>query len=786
MLQKSLLSRTMLLILAAILTINISQSQTTLSAGDIAITGFIGDDPDVFSFVLLTDITSGTVINFTDDGWRSSGNFRQGNEGIITWTATSDLSCGTEVIITDTFPFSATTGTTTDSNFFNLNANGDQLLAFQGAATSPTFLYAVNFDGAGWSEANNSSTSAIPAGLTNGVNAVDLGEIDNGDYDCTVVSGQALILDAVSTASNWILNNLRPSSLGGCGYSCGPCSGGTTTWNGSAWDNGTPTIVTEAVINGNYNTGLSGNISSCNLTVNSGFTLTVSNSTFIEVENDAIINGSLSVQSQGNFVQNDAAGSFTNNGTTSLTKNTPVKANWFYYTYWSSPTVNASIGTLFFDVDADRRFFFNANNYLDTNGDDIDDDGNAWQFASSGATMTPGVGYAMTSSRLGLYPSSTSVTFNGAFNTGDVTVPIVHNAANVGSSWNFIGNPYPSAIDFDAFFAANSTVVDGAVYLWSQATPPDASNPGNRQRNFSQNDYATYASGMGSGTAGASGVIPTQYIPSGQGFFIPGTANGNATFTNAMRVASTSSNSQFFKQKVTKKETSSNKLWVNLTTDTGIFSQILVGYVNGASKNYDGLAYDAPRVINTNHNAVLYSLADANSMKFVIQGKSPSDLNTEETIKLGYSASINENMSYTLSIAQYEGRFLSNNSVLIKDKLLDVTHNLSNQDYTFTSASGEFNDRFEIVFSTEATLSTQSIAIEDLVNISRFNDDIQFKSKTSRFETIRIYNIQGKEVYTTKQNTNSISVPVSGFNSSIYIAKIHLVGGKTITKKIRF
>ena len=59
------------------------RSQTTLAAGDILFTGFNGIPsggiaPDTFSFVLLTPISSGTVIYFTERGyqggpWQASG-----------------------------------------------------------------------------------------------------------------------------------------------------------------------------------------------------------------------------------------------------------------------------------------------------------------------------------------------------------------------------------------------------------------------------------------------------------------------------------------------------------------------------------------------------------------------------------------------------------------------------------------------------------------------------------------------------------------------------------------
>ena len=65
------LLRTSKIIFLFILTSIYSSSiiaQTTLEAGDLAIIGFNGDNPDQFSFVLLVDVTANTEITFTDSG----------------------------------------------------------------------------------------------------------------------------------------------------------------------------------------------------------------------------------------------------------------------------------------------------------------------------------------------------------------------------------------------------------------------------------------------------------------------------------------------------------------------------------------------------------------------------------------------------------------------------------------------------------------------------------------------------------------------------------------------
>jgi hypothetical protein len=160
-------------------------SQTTLSAGDIVITGFLSDAPDKFTFVLLTDVQATTQIKFTDNGWQSSGSFRPG-EGVLVWTADTDLPCGTEVVLQEglSTPYVASPGTVVDDLSFNLAQNGDQILAYQGLDATPSFIYAVHFGpGVGWSNATTAQTTALPPGLNDGAEAVFVGDFDNGNYD---------------------------------------------------------------------------------------------------------------------------------------------------------------------------------------------------------------------------------------------------------------------------------------------------------------------------------------------------------------------------------------------------------------------------------------------------------------------------------------------------------------------------------------------------------------------------------------------------------------------------
>jgi hypothetical protein len=130
---------------------------TILSVGDIAIVHY-NSDTDAFTFVFLRDVEAGTIVNFTDNGWLAAGGFRPG-EDTVTYTAPSAITAGTIVTLSG----------------LDLDAAGDQIIAYQGDPATPTILHLVDFgDGnntvAG--DATDANTTALPPGFTLGVNAV--------------------------------------------------------------------------------------------------------------------------------------------------------------------------------------------------------------------------------------------------------------------------------------------------------------------------------------------------------------------------------------------------------------------------------------------------------------------------------------------------------------------------------------------------------------------------------------------------------------------------------------
>ncbi len=599
----------------------------------------------------------------------------------------------------------------------------------------------------------------------------------------------------------------------------------TTTWNGVIWDNGVPNTTTAAIINANYDTTSNGNITACSLVLNNGFILDVQNSTFVQIQNDVTNNGTINVTSTANFVQVEDDAIFTNNGTSQVNKDTAPKQDWFFYTYWGSPVEDATVETVFSSTPNSRRFAFDAVNYRDIDFDGIPEAGGFVPFIAG--TLQPGIAYGMTENPSDMFPTDPFTglpglvtfqkTFTGALNSGDITIPIAHTIDNDdgganNSNFNFIANPYPSALDFDAFVAAN-TSVDGVAYFWSQATPPSEANVGGDPINFSQNDYAIYNTGTG-GVAGPSrpigstipSIIPNQYIPSGQGFFaIASGAGTDATFRNSMRVAidgaGNLTNDRFFgieQKDITLSNVTSevsiieeNRLWINLSTNNGIFNQVLIGYVNGATNSIDDLSYDSVRFKPVGSTAIIYTSIDrdqGNDRNYAIQGKAVNSIDENETIPLGFETDLTADIAttYTLSVDSFEGSFIENNTVYLRDELINITHNLSASDYNFTSEAGIFQDRFIIQFTPSSTLSSDEFELTEdtLAIIELDNGNVQFRvSNNIEMETIKIIDLTGRELYNFETEGSDNTYNLSNLNQSIYVAQVTLSNGIVISKK---
>ena len=709
-------------------------AQTTLSAGDIAILQYNADgSPEIIKFLALRSMESGTTINFTDNGWRSDNTFRTG-EGTDTWTASSNISCG------DIITFTLTN--------ISLATNGDQILAYQGLTASPTFIFAFNSQGSAvWqTTANNASSSALPTGLTNGVNAIAITEIDNAMYDSSTLSGtRSAILTAICTNANWGGSNTVTQDFTDTFTS-------EINWNTSWSGTGNPDEYFRAILHEDYDTTTDGDFTACECQVNSTRTLTINSGGTVTVQNGITNNGSIVVESGGSFVQETPDS--TNTGTDYIVnRNTTTMQEASDFTYWSSPLSSSTMGQI--ANDASQYFNFDSSTQV-------------WVRGSTSTTMSPGVGYAVTGNKGGTYPGVTTAAFSGSvFNNGDINVTLgFSDDADDTNDANFLGNPYPSAIDGTSFLNDNSAVIGSTLHFWTHNT---ADSSGDN----TADDYASYTT-MGGTAAISGGAIPDGNIASGQGFFAQAIATGSASFTNSMRISG--NNTTFFRASKTEKD----RIWLNLTSNDS-FSQILIGFtedsVEGIDRN-DGFRF------SSGANSTFYSIVEGKQL--AIQGK-PS-LTSYEVIPLGYN--IIKANQYSISIEKIEGK-LSGSLIQLKDNLLNVVHNLKTSDYVFQADEiNSFDDRFELIISSETLSNPDDVTtLENALRVYRENNFLTFEltQGENTIKSINLYNILGStigHISNTSTNNTSINMNVSHIRPTILIAKIVFGDGQVLHKKL--
>lgn len=538
----------------------------------------------------------------------------------------------------------------------------------------------------------------------------------------------------------------------------------STTWAANVWTPSVPTPTVKAIIDGNYDTAINGNISSCKCVIRTGRTVTINTNNYFDIQSDIDNSGTLIIENGGSLVQrNDLA---TNIGSITVKRNTTNMRS-FDYTYWSSPVTGQTLVGLSPTTLWDKYFSFNPTTGL-------------WAVIPNGTdVMLPGKGYIIRA------PQSFTTTgqsflgvFNGVPNNGFIQTPIVLGTSNM----NLIGNPYPSAISANAFLSnsANTGVVEGTIYLWTHNTAITAGA-------YTANDYAVwnFSGSVATRPALTTGVntgAPTGNIASGQSFFIKGLANGQATFNNSMRLTGTNMN--FFRnangiQTATNDMAGieRNRVWLNLSNTEGAFKQTLVGYIEGATNEIDR-GFDG-ELFNANAFVSLYSIA--NGTNLAIQGRA-LPFNEDDKIVLGYNSTIAG--VFNISIENTDG-FMSEENIYLEDKLLNVIHDLKQAPYSFETAAGTFNTRFELRY-TNSVLGTDGFATAgNAIIVTTNNKQIDIFSQHENMKNVVVYDLLGRNIFESdKVNAMKLSIPNAASNQQALIVKITLDNGKVVTRKV--
>jgi hypothetical protein len=205
----------------------------------------------------------------------------------------------------------------------------------------------------------------------------------------------------------------------------------------------------------------------------------------------------------------------------------------------------------------------------------------------------------------------------------------------------------------------------------------------------------------------------------------------------------------------------------------------MVGYAAGATNAFDS-GYDG-ELVDGGSAVLLYSkLAPKN---LAIQGRG-LPFNENDVIPLGFK--VTTAGSYEIKLSNFDGIF-DTQKVYLEDLLLGVIHDLKDSNYSFVSASGTFDNRFVLRFTSSALTTSSAVFNENSVIVYQQNGGIYINTGLESMNEVQVFDVRGSLLY-SKNNISSSDLSILNLASSqqILLVTIKSIDGKIVTKKIVF
>jgi len=332
-------------------------------------------------------------------------------------------------------------------------------------------------------------------------------------------------------------------------------------------------------------------------------------------------------------------------------------------------------------------------------------------------------------------------TFSGPGRTGTIGSNNNLVRSNPGSDYgyNFVGNPFTSAIDWDATSGWTKTNVDATIYVY---------NNGN---------FATYTPGSGSTNGGSA------HIAMNQGFFVQvtdGNSNGTLEMTSDVCVHSDTA----FMKSV---NATSNPQKIRLEVSNGsLTDETLICLNDEATPGWDG-SLDAHKLFSFNKNHPQIYSTDNGMMSI---NALPS---TVETIPLDVKGQDGNPMTISLTeVGDID-------QVHLYDNYTGESTDLKKKDYQFTY-NESVADRFILSFLITDIAEKPMVDKGFYAYSTDGGINVVLKEKVSS-ASITVFNLLGQKI--TSVRTNNNETHISMLKSGYYLVRVN-TGLKTGTEKV--
>jgi hypothetical protein len=559
---------------------------------------------------------------------------------------------------------------------------------------------------------------------------------------------------------------VTPDALGSCSSS--------TTWSGGSWSAGVPDKTTSAIIADNYDTATQGSISACECTINTGVTFTVGAGDYLETSFNITVDGNLEVAHEGSVVQMDLTAQTINNGSINVRKSTPVLAakdfmlmaspmsaesrDGVYSAAWRAYGHNAAN----FSPNPDVALAFpSAEVFIDDNGDDR-------ILLGPTSALNAGTGYLVFPQAT---PTEAGLSYDldytqGTLNSGNIAFPIVYNGSR-DSSFNLMGNPYPSTLDAVDFIQANAMI--DAVYLWEHNTAPSAGLPGYLNFNYSMEDVSVYNLTGGIAAASSPSEVPTRYIASGQGFAVKATAAGTAEFNNGMRRNFNNNTLRSTAESVLE----GDRIWIQLQAAAyQASSTALVGFLEGQSEAVNP-GYDAKRLAT--YVSVYSHTRSGDELGIQALGR----FDDKQVIFLGVSSQLRGFHEFSINASQLKGADIERSDLFLYDTEQDVWTDLNQTGYHFTADEGNHPFRFELHF---ARPTTSGLATSMKAYPNPTSGSVMLQAEAQEITGAKLYDMLGRLLWSTERSFTQMELDLSNYPKATYLLHYQTAGTWQVTQ----
>ena len=573
------------------------------------------------------------------------------------------------------------------------------------------------------------------------------------------------------------------------------------------------------IVKTNHNITSEGNKILMGLFVNTN-TLNAINDTKIEVSHYLKLDGKIDLEGRSQLIQKEGSDlDASSNGF--IERDQQGQSNKFNYNYWSSPVnpinntannTNYTVGTILKDgttgtpaninwvdgYDGSAKSPISLARFWIYKFDNLSND--YANYSQIGETGLLQVGKGFTLKGSGGATATQNLTFVGKPNNGTIS-----NTVGI-DQLLLTGNPYPSAIDADAFITDNinsvqrpdDNTIDGTLYFWEHYASNNTHNLAGYQGGYAARNLTGGLAPSSSGVdfiskAGSpSRGIPNKFIPVGQGFFVNGSATGgNVIFKNSQRgfQRETDANSNVLYKTANKKaihwsdntndvieEDNYKRIRLGFNSHNDFHRQVLIGFMNEKATSkmdygYDGLNFD-------DFSNDMYLLNGENQL--VIQGEGFFD--EDASFPIGVKTDSLGKVSFTIDELE---NFDNRQNVYIYDKSDDTYHNIKGALYEIQLPEGTINDRFYLRF-IDKTLGTDSFNLsksdEAIVIV---NQNVTVQSLNQLIKNIAVYDLSGRKIDSYKK-VNAQKFTLSHLNKTTagLIVKITLDDDTVVSKKI--